>query len=155
MQYKKYVQCNFLNVPSFHISENRFCGYRVGDYRLNRIVSFMCNFREFSFTYLVICFTSSLLNKLGYDNVFVRIGDGYQGWKEHAPFDAIIVTCAPTKIPKPLTDQLAEGGRMIIPVGEKYVQELVLLHKKNNQLIEKAVLPVLFVPMVDQHGKAY
>lgn len=99
--------------------------------------------------------SASLLNKLGYANVFVKIGDGYKGWKKHAPFDAIIVTCAPSKIPKPLTDQLAEGGRMIIPVGEKYVQELVLLHKINNRLIEKSVLPVLFVPMVDQHGKKY
>jgi protein-L-isoaspartate(D-aspartate) O-methyltransferase len=98
---------------------------------------------------------AELLSRLGHKNVFVKIGDGYKGWKEHAPFDAIIVTCAPSKIPEPLTRQLAEGGRMIIPVGDKYVQELVLLQKINNRLVEKSVLPVLFVPMVDPDGKKY
>ena len=67
------------------------------------------------------------LNQLGYMNILVKHGDGYRGWPEHAPFDAIIVTCAPTRIPQPLKDQLAEGGRMIIPVGELTVQQLILL----------------------------
>jgi len=96
-----------------------------------------------------------LLKKLGYANVFIKIGDGYQGWKAYAPFDAIIVTCAPTQIPGPLEDQLSEGGRMIIPVGEQYVQELILMEKKNGQLRKKKVLPVMFVPMVNEYGKIY
>lgn len=96
-----------------------------------------------------------LLKKIGYSNIVTKIGDGYQGWKTHAPYDAIIVTCAPTQIPEPLKDQLAEGGRMIIPVGEQYVQELILLEKKNGQLRKKKVLPVMFVPMVNETGRIY
>ncbi len=90
-----------------------------------------------------------------YKNVHVRIGDGYSGWPEEAPFDAIIVTCAPTKVPQPLADQLKEGGRMVIPVGETGVQELVVLTKKNGRLREQVILPVRFVPMVDSQGKKY
>jgi protein-L-isoaspartate(D-aspartate) O-methyltransferase len=89
-----------------------------------------------------------VLDKEGYDNVKVKIGDGYQGWNEYAPFDAIIVTCAPTDIPQWLVDQLAEGGKLIIPVGESHSQSLYLLEKKNGKVIKKATLPVLFVPMV-------
>ncbi|NVL92451.1 MAG: protein-L-isoaspartate(D-aspartate) O-methyltransferase [Desulfobacterales bacterium] len=89
------------------------------------------------------------LNEMGYRNISVKIGDGYKGWPEKVPFDAIIVTCAPEEIPKPLVDQLAEGGRMIIPVGERGgVQELVLLKKEKGMIREKAVMKVLFVPMV-------
>jgi protein-L-isoaspartate(D-aspartate) O-methyltransferase len=97
----------------------------------------------------------ALLSELGYDNVFVKIGDGYQGWAEHAPFDAIMVTCSPSHIPQPLQDQLAEGGRMIIPVGEKHVQHLYLLEKKDGKIIRKSVLSVLFVPMTDGEGQIY
>ena len=97
----------------------------------------------------------SLLTKLGYSNVVFKTGDGYKGWKENAPFDAIIVTCSPTHIPEPLQRQLAEGGRMIIPVGERYVQQLVYLVKKDGVLRRKAVLSVSFVPMVDEKGKTY
>ena len=96
-----------------------------------------------------------LLAELGYEGVKVKVGDGYQGWKEYAPYDAIIVTCAPTHVPEPLQEQLNEGGRMIIPVGEKYVQELVIMKKKNGKLRKNSVLPVLFVPMVDDGGKTY
>ena len=96
-----------------------------------------------------------LLTVMGYENIFVTISDGYKGWPEYAPFDAIIVTCAPTHIPVPLEEQLKESGRMIIPVGERYVQELVLLEKKGGKLRQKSVLPVLFVPMVDENGKPY
>lgn len=96
-----------------------------------------------------------LFEKLGYSNIKVRIGDGYKGWDENSPYDAIIVTCAPTHIPEPLKDQLAEGGRMIIPVGEKYVQELVLLTKQKGKLKQKSVLPVRFVPMVDEKDWTY
>ncbi|MDI6640953.1 MAG: protein-L-isoaspartate(D-aspartate) O-methyltransferase [Elusimicrobiota bacterium] len=87
-----------------------------------------------------------LLKEIGYKNIKIKIGDGYLGWEEHSPFDAIIVTCAPEHIPQPLIDQLAEGGRMIIPVG-KYFQELVLIKKLKGKIIKKRVLPVRFVPM--------
>ena len=88
------------------------------------------------------------LRRLGYTNVFVKAGDGYQGWPEHAPFDAIIVTCAPDEIPKPLVAQLRDGGRMIIPVGpDGGVQELVLLEKRGAEMKQTKVLPVRFVPM--------
>lgn len=88
------------------------------------------------------------LKRLNYRNVFVRHGDGYQGWAEKAPFDAVIVTCAPEKIPQPLVDQLKEGGRMIIPVGPvSGAQELYLLEKRAGKVRKTAVLPVRFVPM--------
>ncbi|MCB4790550.1 MAG: protein-L-isoaspartate(D-aspartate) O-methyltransferase [Elusimicrobia bacterium] len=82
-----------------------------------------------------------------YKNVFVKHGDGYLGWPEHAPFDRIIVTCAPDHIPEPLFEQLKENGRIIIPVGES-VQELVLVRKKNGKMARQSVLPVRFVPML-------
>jgi protein-L-isoaspartate(D-aspartate) O-methyltransferase len=95
------------------------------------------------------------LKKQGYENVHIKIGDGYLGWKEHSPFDAIIVTCAPTRIPTPLKEQLAEGGRMIIPVGETGIQQLVLMVKKEGKLSEENVLPVRFVPMLKPDGTTY
>ena len=88
------------------------------------------------------------LQRLGYKNVHVKMGDGYRGWPEEAPFDAIIVTCAPDKVPQPLVDQLKDGGRMVIPVGERFAQQLYLLENKNGQLKESATLPVRFVPMM-------
>ena len=88
------------------------------------------------------------LQRLGFRNVQVRCGDGYQGWPEEAPFDAILVTCAPESVPKALTDQLREGGRMVIPVGGREAQELVLLRKVDGELQRKSILPVRFVPMV-------
>lgn len=97
----------------------------------------------------------SLLHALQYSNVSVRVGDGYQGWAEAAPFDAIIVTCSPEHIPKPLQDQLKEGGRMIIPVGDSYTQELVLAIKTKGKLKIKNKLPVMFVPMLDKKGLRY
>jgi protein-L-isoaspartate(D-aspartate) O-methyltransferase len=90
------------------------------------------------------------LQRLGYKNVHTKVGDGYKGWPEHAPFDAITVTCAPDHVPKPLIDQLKEGGRMIIPVGSFGDQELYLLEKKNGELRRRAVLPVRFVPMLGE-----
>ena len=90
------------------------------------------------------------LQRLGYTNVHVRAGDGYQGWPEAAPFDAIIVTCAPEKVPPPLVEQLKDGGRMIIPVGSTWDQELVLLRKQDGKLQRSEVLPVRFVPMTGQ-----
>jgi protein-L-isoaspartate(D-aspartate) O-methyltransferase len=93
------------------------------------------------------------LQRLGYKNVHVKVGDGYKGWPEQAPFDAIIVTCAPEQVPQPLVDQMKEGGRMIIPVGNYLAQELYLLEKRNGQLREEAILPVRFVPMARKAGK--
>jgi protein-L-isoaspartate(D-aspartate) O-methyltransferase len=93
------------------------------------------------------------LQRLGYKNVHVKAGDGYQGWPEHAPFDAITVTCAPDHVPQPLSAQLKEGGRMIIPVGGFGNQELYLLEKKNGELQRRAVLPVRFVPMTGEATK--
>jgi len=87
---------------------------------------------------------------LGYKNIHVKVGDGYKGWPEAAPFDAIIVTCAPDKVPQLLVDQLRDGGRMVIPVGERFAQQLYLLEKKNGQLRESVTLPVRFVPMTGE-----
>ena len=94
--------------------------------------------------------SDSLLKSLGYKNIVVKHGDGYIGWEEYAPFDAIIVTAAPPFIPQPLLDQLADGGRMIIPVGTSN-QQLILFKKLNNTITEEKLLPVRFVPMT---GKA-
>jgi protein-L-isoaspartate(D-aspartate) O-methyltransferase len=93
------------------------------------------------------------LQRLGYKNVHIKAGDGYKGWPEEAPFDAIIVTCAPEKVPQPLIDQLKDGGRMVIPVGERFAQQLYLLEKKNGQLKESVTLPVRFVPMLREPQK--
>jgi protein-L-isoaspartate(D-aspartate) O-methyltransferase len=87
------------------------------------------------------------LKRLKYSNVFTLIGDGYKGWPEHAPFDKIIVTCSPEKVPQPLVDQLKEGGRMVIPLGERYQQTLYLYKKVKGKLEFEALLPTLFVPM--------
>lgn len=94
-----------------------------------------------------------ILKQLGYSNIHVRIGDGYRGIPEQAPFDAIIVTAAPGHIPQPLVDQLKKGGRMIIPVGDLY-QELILITRKPDGTIKKqSVLPVRFVPMTGEAQK--
>ncbi len=87
------------------------------------------------------------LQRLGYDNVFTRVGDGFAGWPEKAPFDKIIVTCSPEAVPQPLVDQLAEGGRMVVPVGTRYDQTLVLFTKRDGKLVEESLVPSLFVPM--------
>jgi protein-L-isoaspartate(D-aspartate) O-methyltransferase len=88
-----------------------------------------------------------VLKRLGYDNVHVRLGDGFKGWPEAAPFDKIIVTCSPEDVPTPLVEQLAEGGLMVIPVGERYQQTLTLMRKKDGELQRQALRPTLFVPM--------
>jgi protein-L-isoaspartate(D-aspartate) O-methyltransferase len=87
------------------------------------------------------------LKRLQYKNVHTRIGDGFQGWPEAAPFDKIIVTCSPEKVPQALVDELKEGGRMVVPVGERYQQTLYLFEKKDGELKSLALLPTLFVPM--------
>ncbi len=97
-----------------------------------------------------------ILKELGYTNVHVRIGDGYRGWPEEAPFDAILLAAAPDHIPQPLLDQLKEGGRMILPVGE-YYQDLVLIRKTEEGIIKESKIPVRFVPMrgeAEKHPKS-
>jgi protein-L-isoaspartate(D-aspartate) O-methyltransferase len=88
------------------------------------------------------------LQKLGYNNIETKTGNGYDGWPEHAPYDGIIVTAAATRIPEPLLEQLKPGGRMVIPIGEQYFhQELILLEKDEDGNIErKDILSVAFVP---------
>lgn len=93
------------------------------------------------------------LQRLGYKNVHVKVGDGYKGWPEHAPFDVVIVTCAPDHVPPALADQLKEGGRMIIPVGGPGDQELYLLEKEHGTMQRRAVSPVRFVPMTGEAQK--
>jgi protein-L-isoaspartate(D-aspartate) O-methyltransferase len=85
--------------------------------------------------------------ELGYTNIHTRIGDGYAGWPEAAPFDAIIVTCAPEKVPQPLVDQLKEGGRMVIPLGTRFNQTVHLMTKQGGKLSDRTLIPTLFVPM--------
>ena len=92
------------------------------------------------------------LAELGYQNVKVKAGDGYLGWPEAAPFDAIIVTAAPDHIPKPLIDQLKEGGRMVVPVGT-YTQDLKKIVKRSGKVETIDVIPVLFVPMTGEGVK--
>ena len=89
------------------------------------------------------------LAELGYENVHVRAGDGYRGWPEQAPFDAIIVTAAPPAVPQPLIDQLAVGGILVAPVGD-VDQELVVMEKTANGLERREVIPVRFVPMTGE-----
>ncbi len=85
--------------------------------------------------------------EMGYDNITCKYGDGYQGWPEHAPFDIIIVTAAADQIPRPLIDQLAENGRLVIPVGlPAAIQELILITKKNGKPVERRLSYVRFVP---------
>ena len=92
---------------------------------------------------------ASDLARLGYDNVTVIAGDGYRGLPDKAPFDAIIVTAAPPYVPQPLIDQLAAGGRLVVPVGDRY-QELQLLEKTDAGVTVRKVLPVRFVPMTGE-----
>jgi len=92
--------------------------------------------------------SSARLNILGYRNIVAKYGDGYQGWTEHAPFDIILVTAAADHIPQPLIDQLAENGRLVMPVGDpSRVQQLILLTKRKGKIIETRLEPVRFVPL--------
>ena len=94
------------------------------------------------------------LRNLNYDNVTVRVGDGYHGWREHAPFDAVVVTAAASHVPPPLVHQLAPGGRLVIPVGPQFhVQQLLLIEKgkDDEQLTIRQILPVRFVPLTGDH----
>jgi len=92
----------------------------------------------------------SELERLGYDNVKVKHGDGYQGWEEFAPFDAILLTAAAPKIPQPLIDQLKEGGRIILPLGGKLLQKLIRITKIKDELKREKITGVRFVPMTGE-----
>jgi protein-L-isoaspartate(D-aspartate) O-methyltransferase len=97
---------------------------------------------------------AKVLKELGYDNVHTRVGDGYAGWPDAAPFDAVIVTCAPEKVPQPLVDQLKEGGRLLIPLGTRYDQAIYSFTKKDGKLdAGKKLKPTLFVPMTGRAQK--
>ncbi len=93
---------------------------------------------------------AAVLERLHFKNVKTKIGDGYLGWPEYAPFDKLIVTCSPENVPEALVKQLKEGGRMVIPVGERYQQTLYLMVKKDGELQREALRPTLFVPMTGQ-----
>jgi protein-L-isoaspartate(D-aspartate) O-methyltransferase len=90
------------------------------------------------------------IQRLGYDNVHVKIGDGYLGWPEHAPFDKIIVTCSPEDVPRALVDQLKEGGRLVVPLGERFQQTLYLFRKTGGQLQREKLESTFFVPMTGE-----
>lgn len=94
-----------------------------------------------------------VLKSLGYDNVHVKFGDGYYGWSEHAPFDAIMVTAAASHVPPPLIRQLKPGGRMVIPLGSRFMtQQLMLVEKdRQGQVFTRQILPVAFVPLTGGH----
>ena len=94
-----------------------------------------------------------VLGDLKYSNVFSKVGDGYQGWPDKAPFDKIIVTCSPEDVPQALIDQLKDGGKMIVPIGERYDQAFFLLEKQGSELVRRKLLPVLFVPMTGDSEK--
>ena len=93
------------------------------------------------------------LKRLEYNNVHTRFGDGYYGWPEEAPFDAIIVTAAADHVPPPLVEQLKPGGRLMIPVGQRFLtQELILVEKQpDGRVISRQILPVTFVPLTGEH----
>jgi protein-L-isoaspartate(D-aspartate) O-methyltransferase len=95
-----------------------------------------------------------ILRRLKYANVHCKVGDGYQGWPDHAPFDKIIVTCSPEQVPPTLVEQLREGGRMIVPVGKRYQQTLYLFEKRDGKLNRVALLSTLFVPMTGRAEEA-
>jgi protein-L-isoaspartate(D-aspartate) O-methyltransferase len=97
---------------------------------------------------------AALLAELGYGRVHVRHGDGYAGWPEHAPFQAILVTAAPPRIPEPLRGQLAVGGRLVVPVGEQWGQELIVSTRTEDGWSDRTVIPVAFVPMTGAAQRA-
>ncbi|MBR8534907.1 protein-L-isoaspartate(D-aspartate) O-methyltransferase [Carboxylicivirga sediminis] len=93
------------------------------------------------------------LDSLGYENVYCKIGDGYHGWEEHQPYDAIMLTAAPESIPEPLINQLKEGGSIIAPIKTGFHQQLIIYHKKNGKLRSKQLIAVRFVPFTREANK--
>lgn len=95
---------------------------------------------------------SELLARLGYGNVHVKVGDGSLGWPEEAPYDAIMVTAASPEVPEPLKEQLAEGGRLLAPIGPRWTQELVRIRRTGGRLHREVLMGVAFVPLIGEHG---
>ena len=97
--------------------------------------------------------SNARLGRLGYDNVTTKLADGYYGWQEHAPFDAIVVTAAASHVPPPLIQQLKPGGRMVVPVGGRFMtQQLLLLEKtEGDEIITRQIAAVRFVPLTGEH----
>ena len=93
---------------------------------------------------------AAVIGELDYENIHTRPGDGYLGWPEAAPFDKVIVTCAPEAIPPPLVEQLKEGGRMVIPIGSRFDQKVYVFDKRDGELVGEAIRPTLFVPMTGE-----
>jgi protein-L-isoaspartate(D-aspartate) O-methyltransferase len=93
-----------------------------------------------------------LFKELGYKNIKVKIGDGTEGWSEYAPYDGIIVTAGSPKIPEPLIEQLGENGRIIIPVGNSFSQDLIIGEKIKGELIKRTICGCVFVPLIGKHG---
>lgn len=93
-----------------------------------------------------------LLRDLGYSNVQFKVSDGTSGWEEFAPYDAIMATAGAPKIPQPLLDQLKEGGRLVVPVGDRYSQELIKVKREKNRFIEKNLGGCRFVDLIGEHG---
>jgi len=95
---------------------------------------------------------AGLLPELGYDNVSFKLGDGTNGWEEEAPFEGIIVTAGAPEVPEALKEQLAEGGRLLIPVGPRLTQVLVLIERKGDEFNSTSVCGCVFVPLIGDHG---
>jgi protein-L-isoaspartate(D-aspartate) O-methyltransferase len=93
-----------------------------------------------------------LFKELGYNNIKLKLGDGTLGWPEEAPFERIIITAASPRVPLPLTEQLKDGGKMVLPLGESFSQVLTVIEKKNNQIEHKGVCGCVFVPLVGKYG---
>lgn len=92
------------------------------------------------------------IQRAGVSNVSLLLGDGTVGWRDHAPYDAILVSAASPKVPQPLVDQLADGGKLVIPLGGLDEQELVMFTRKGTELVRESILPVRFVPLLGTHG---
>ena len=95
-----------------------------------------------------------VLEELDIHNVEIKVGDGGYGWAEHSPYDGIVATAAAPEIPRPLIDQLKEGGNLVAPVGPKWQQELVRLQWQDNRIVTERLAPVAFVPLIGEHGWA-
>ena len=96
--------------------------------------------------------SARLLAELGYDNVRVEVGDGSLGWPQDAPYDAIIVTAASPEVPEPLQGQLADGGRLVVPVGPRWTQHLVRVRRAGGRFKSESLIGVAFVPLIGTHG---
>jgi protein-L-isoaspartate(D-aspartate) O-methyltransferase len=93
-----------------------------------------------------------LLNKLGYRNIFIKIGDGTIGWKEYSPYDRILITAGTPKVPSPLFDQLKEGGIIIVPIGDRVIQTLTRVRKIKGKIVEEKLFDCMFVPLIGKYG---